>query len=72
MSDDKVQGEGDYKSAKRFNKRSRKFAQSEKGRASARKHDHSGKFDEEELTQAEEQAAEHAKDSDPASRGSAS
>tara|TARA_R110001599_G_C12269342_1_gene661230 strand:+ start:5289 stop:5492 length:204 start_codon:yes stop_codon:yes gene_type:complete len=64
MSDKKIQGEGDYAAARRFNKRSEEFAKSESGKTAAQAGDHSEKFSKEELEKAEEEAAGHARDGD--------
>ena len=65
MSDKKMQGEGDRKSARNFNKKSQEFVKTEKGRKSVEKADHLGKFSEAEVKRAEQDAARRARENDP-------
>lgn len=65
MSNPKNQGEGDRESARRYNEKSRDFVESDKGKAAAKKPDHSGRNSREELKKAEEDAVARAKENDP-------
>ena len=60
------QGEGDRKSARRFNQKEREFVESERGRDAIRSGERSKTSDEErDLEDAEEAARRRAKENDP-------
>lgn len=65
MSKGKNQGEGDRDSARRYNDKSRQFAQSDKGKESVKKTDHSGRHSSDELKKAEADAVARVKENDP-------
>lgn len=65
MSKVKNQGEGDRKSARRYNENTQQFVKSEKGKASVKKSDHSGGNSPEALEKAEKDALTRAKENDP-------
>lgn len=65
MSKVKNQGEGDRESARRYNEKTQQFVKSEKGKASAKKTDHSGRNSPEALKKAERDAIARAKENDP-------
>jgi hypothetical protein len=67
MSNVKNQGEGDRESARRYNENTQKFVKTDKGRASAKKNDHSGRNSPEALKKAEKDAVARAKENDPES-----
>jgi hypothetical protein len=60
-----IQGEGDRRSARRFNEESRKFVEKTDVDEKARKARPRDSDEERELTQAEKEAAERAKEHDP-------
>ncbi len=57
----KVQGEGDYESAKRYNEKTKDFVESTDTDALAESADHTGEASEEELARAREKARERSK-----------
>lgn len=65
MSNPKNQGEGDRESARRYNEKTHDFVKTEKGKAAAKKPDHSGRNSAKELQKAEEDAVARAKENDP-------
>lgn len=65
MSKNEIQGEGDVKSAKRYNEKAQNFVESEGAEALTSKDDHSGDLSKGEMAQAEEAALEKAKETDP-------
>ena len=65
MQKGKNQGEGDRESARRYNEKTKKFVQSQKGKASVKKADHSGGNTPKELKKAEKDALARVKENDP-------
>ncbi|MEO8155633.1 MAG: hypothetical protein ABI605_21415 [Rhizobacter sp.] len=63
--DNKVQGEGDYEAARRYDKAAHDFAQSGKVEPAARKAEPKDAREASELEQAEEIGKSHAKGEDP-------
>lgn len=64
MSNSKVQGEGDYKSAQRYNEKTKDFVESTDTDALATSTDHTGDASEEELARARQKARERSKADD--------
>ena len=65
MAKDKLQGEGDRESARRFNEASQEFVTTDQKQKSAKVTDHRGRHSPEEIKKAEEKAANRAKENDP-------
>lgn len=65
-ANDKVQGEGDYEAARRYDKAAREFAESGKVDDAAREAAPDDAGEAEALKQAEREGASHAKGEDPA------